>query len=200
MHNKLADLMQFFNDASISGGLDPFTAAQIKALWDEYKLPTIQADCSILTVKMGVLGSVVIRRVESFDTPVNFKYEPGEYDFVCITSDQVRKILWTDYSSVEPYNRQGGLYCDGASFSILGSPVVETDNYREFDTILKYNSNVCFVVRGFDYNSYYKTVQFGMCIHTGKIEEFLSSFRSLVGKDHDFDNIQSINHGTNNNN
>ena len=110
------------------------------------------------------------------------KYESGNYDYVSIVANKTTRILWTDFSDIEPYNRQSGLYCDGASFSMLGEPVKEKEYYREFISIKEYNSNISFGVWGFDYNSFYGSVRFGLSIKKEKVDEFILKLRNVINK------------------
>lgn len=126
-------MTRFLADNNASAGIMESVSKRVEALWNEYKLPSLVEGCSIISADFGLLGSLVIREIDSFDENVSFKYERGNYDYISVITKSGRYILWTDYEYIEPYNRQGGLYCDGATFSYLGEPVKETETYREFD-------------------------------------------------------------------
>lgn len=175
-------LVNFMKEQMSIGGISKNVSDEVEALWNEYKLPQLENDCSIISADFGNLGSLVIRRIASFDKAEPFKYEGGSYDYVSVKSDLTTRILWTDYSNTEPYNRQGGLYCDGATFEHLGSPVIENDNYREFIANAEYNSNISFAVWGYRFNDFYNSISFGICLKTDKVEEFVSKLRQIIGK------------------
>jgi len=182
-NNKMEFLANFIRENKSIGGISIEISDKVKELWNEYKLPKLQNKCSIINADFGNLGSIVIRDIASFETETTFKYESGSYDYISIKSDCTTKILWTDYSDVEPYNRNGGLYCDGASFEHLGSPIIEKKEYREFYSKRTYNTNISFAVWGYKFNDFYKSITFGLCIEKEKVEEFLSKLRSIINKD-----------------
>ncbi|GAB2539722.1 hypothetical protein [Rufibacter soli] len=175
-------LLNFIQENRIAGGLTTETAIKIEQLWNKYKLPKLEQGCSIISADFGVLGSLSIRRLTGFDEAVEFKYESGNYDYVSVKANQTTIFLWTDYKDIEPYNRNGGLYGDGSSFDFLGKPVIEKDDYREFISRSEHMSNISFAVWGYSFNNFYNTVRFGLCIKTDKVEEFLISLRTLIGK------------------
>lgn len=174
-------LTNFLKENKLSGGLAVDSANAIKNLVDRYKLPSIENGTSLITADFGNLGSINIRDVDTFE-PKDFKYESGDYDYVSIVSKGETFILWTDYSNVEPYNRNGGLYANGASFRMLGEPVVEKEDYREFIKRLNVKSNVSFAISGFSHNTHYNSVKFGLCIKTDKVDEFLKELRTILNK------------------
>lgn len=171
------------NEFKLNGGLDERVSEEVKLLWDEYKLLESEEGCSIISAEIGYLGSLVIRRVLSFEDGVQlFKYERGGYDYVHIMADSTTRILWTDYSDTEPYNRQCGLYCDGSSFESLGDPVLEKNTYREFIATDERKSNTCFGVWGYLFNDFYGSIRFGICLKTDKVGEFVEKLRKIIGK------------------
>lgn len=187
MKNDLQELAAFMFENAQVGQMNTGIASQIEALWNEYKLNTLLHDfpISIIDADFGVLGSLIIRDVKSVDPckqDLVLEYKPGNYDFVSITESRDRRILWTDFSDVEPYNRQSGLYCGGMSWEILGAPVRVTDTYREFQHDHRGEWNIAFAVWGFDYNDYYGSVRFGIVIPTNKVDEFISRIREIIGK------------------
>ena len=173
-------LLGFISENTMAGGMQQEVAEKIEALWNEYKENSLKKNCSIITGDFGKLGSVVIRKISTFE-PMNFKYESGSYDYVSIKCDTTR-ILWTDYQDIEPYNRSGDLYCDGASFEMLGKPIKEVEDYREFNATSNYKSNISFAVWGFDFNDFYGSVRFGMCIKNDKVDEFMNKLRTIINK------------------
>lgn len=176
-------MVNFLFDQIKTGEIDQNFADAVKELWDKYKLPNVDSNCAIITAEFGKLGSLVVRNVKSIDEPISsLKYERGSYDYVSIISDVKRTILWTDYDSIEPYNRQGGLYADGSSFSSLGLPVLEKEEYREFDSTHEYISNTSFGIWGYSFNDYWKHVRFGMSIEKTKVDEFITELRKIIGK------------------
>lgn len=155
---SLLMIQDFVSENKKAGRLSKEQSDEIERLWNRYKLPTVESGTSIIEADFGTLGSLVIREVESttFDKPL--KYEGGSYDYVSIVAPTTKRILWTDYSQTEPYNRHGGLYCSGASFESLGLPVIEKEYYREFVATDKYKSNITFGVWGYRYNDFYGCV------------------------------------------
>src|SRR5690349_654584 len=101
MANELSFLLDFMKQNHKAGQLGPFTVELIKTLWDVYKLPALTTEfpISIIDADFGVLGSVIIRDVESYDEELVFKYEEGNYDYVSIRECRDRRILWTDFSN-----------------------------------------------------------------------------------------------------
>lgn len=182
MTNKNLEFMQaFFADSIASGGISNETNKAIEQLWKDYQLPELQENSSVITADVGFLGSLTIREIESFQ-PQSLKYESGNYDYVSIVVNKTTTILWTDYSNIEPYNRQGGLYADGSSFAMLGEPIVEKEDYREFIAIHEYKSNISFAIWGYNFNNYYKSIRFGICLKNEHVDEFVSKLRTLLGK------------------
>lgn len=176
-------LANFVKEHKAGGKMTKETADQIEALWNKYKLPTVDGTCAIITADFGNLGSIVIREVKSVERPIEqLEYKSGNYDYISIVADKTARILWTDYKNIEPYNRQSGLYCDGASFGSLGSPVVEKEEYREFHAIDQYDSNICFAVWGYRFNDFYGSVTFGMSIKKDLVDEFIVELRKIINK------------------
>lgn len=175
-------MFNFFSDMKSASGIEAELNSEIQSLWNKYKLPELTDNCTIITADFGKLGTIVTRKVVGFDEDVKFKYKSGGYDYISIKANPTKIILWTDYSPVEPFNRQGGLYGDGSSFESLGEPVKECEDYREFQATYNYVSNICFGVWGYSYNDFHKSVRFGICIQDDKVEEFISKLRSLLNK------------------
>lgn len=183
--NSIQDLFflqNFISENTSAGGLTLEISDEIEKLWNEYKLATIENDCAIISADFGRLGSLVIRYIASIDEDKELKYKSGSYDYISVKTEQTKRILWTDYKNIEPYNRQGGLYCDGASFEYFGKPVVEKPEYREFIDEGKYPSNISFAVWGYRFNEFYKSITFGICIKKELVEEFVEKLRKIVGK------------------
>ena len=178
----LISLLTFVEENHKQGGLSKDVADQVEKLWNEYKEATLNTDCKVITAEFGTLGSIVIRDVSAVDENVAFKYESGSYDYISILTTEIADILWTDYKDIEPYNRQGGLYCDGSGFAHLGEPVVKKKDYREFYKVTKTKANITFGVWGFNYNSFYGQVRFGMCIKKDKVDKFVTEIRKIIGK------------------
>lgn len=175
-------LLNFISDNAKAGKLSKNTAEKIRDLWNEYRLSRLENDCAVISADFGELGSLVIRSIDTVLLPEKLKYESGSYDYVDMRTEQTTRILWTDYKNIEPYNRQSGLYCDGASFSMLGKPVVEKENYREFVAIDKYHGNISFPIWGFKYNEVYGSVHFGICLKKNLVDDFVSKLRNIIGK------------------
>lgn len=176
-------LANFVKEHKAGGKMTKETAVQIEELWNKYKLSTVDNTCAIINADFGYLGSIVIREVKSVERPIEkLKYEPGSYDYISIVADKTTRTLWTDYQNIEPYNRQSGLYCDGASFSSLGKPVVEKEGYREFHAIDQYDSNICFGMWGYRFNDFYGSVTFGMSIKKDLVDEFILELRKIINK------------------
>lgn len=174
-------LLNFIEENKKAGGLVDQQRDLLSELVDKYKKQPEKGD-SIITADFGLLGSVIVRNITEIEEDSILKYEPGSYDYISIQYSKIRKILWTDYNDTEPYNRQSGLYCDGATFDWLGKPVKELEDYREFDKSVDANCNLSFGIWGFSWNSYYKTVSFGLAIKTEDVDVFLSTLRQIIGK------------------
>lgn len=184
----------FLNDNFKSGSISEELRNKILNLYDEYKLPFLTKNTNILCAEFGYdnFGSIVIRHVKELDlidenenenqTLFKLKYLPGDYDYISIISDKLTKILWTDYSEIEPFNRQGCFYCDGASFESLGEPILKTEKYREFYSIDEYVHNISFAIWYFTYNTIFKSIKFSLCIEENKTEEFIQKLRKLINK------------------
>lgn len=179
--SETLNLLSFINELSSTGKIPIEISNEIEKLWNEYKLNKVSEECTVITADFGYLGSLVLRDIVELQENYSLKYLPGEYDYIsvrCLT----RRILWTDFEPIEPYNRQTGLYCDGASFKILGEPKVITDKYREYDTTSSHYSNISFAVWGYRYNEFYGSVRFGICIKTDLVDEFISKLKKIIGK------------------
>lgn len=175
-------LVDFMKENRDGGQLSHEDAKTIEVLYDEYKLPVVDDTCSIISGDFGILGSVVIREVvKTEDKEIKLKYKPNSYDYISIKC-KTKRILWTDYKNIEPYDRQSGLYCDGASFECLGNPVLEKNEYREFVAEDKFEHNLMFGVWGFSFNDFYGSVQFGLCIKKELVDEFIQKLRKIINK------------------
>lgn len=176
------NLLNFIEEQQIVGGLTQEKRISLEDIFLKYKLDTIQKGCSVVDCELGILGSITIDKVGSVEEPQKLGYKKGGYDYVSILSDSTRTILWTDHSDTEPYNRQGGLYGGGVSFDMLGEPLVDTPEYREFQRTSEIFCNMSKPVWGFTYNNFYKTVKFGLSIKNENVEEFISSVRLILEK------------------
>lgn len=175
-------LANFMKEQTKAGGISKEISDLVEALWNDYKLPSLQKDCSIIDAEFGMLGSLVIKNIEVVEKDLEFKYEPRNYDYVDVVTSKTRNILWTDYENIEPYNRQSGLYCNGASFESLGAAKIEKGHYREFDSTIECSRNEMFAVWGYSFNNFYNSIQFGICIETKNVDEFVSKLRTIIGK------------------
>lgn len=174
-------LFDFIKENSVSGQMTQEMADKIEALWDKYKLSTVDENCTIISADFGVLGCLEIRNIKESRDNNPLRYKSGDYDFVSVVCT-TRKILWTDYKDIEPYNRQSGLYGGGSSFASLGKPIKETKDYREYDVMHENLSNISFGVWGFRFNDFYGSVTFGLCMDTKKVDEFITSLKLIIGK------------------
>jgi hypothetical protein len=181
-HDDIFSLGNFISEQTKAGGLNETINEIVKALWNEYKEFDIKTDCTIITADFGRLGSLVFRTVDEYEDNKPLIYKEGSYDYISIISKCTKRILWTDYNDTEPYNRQSGLYCDGASFESLGHPVKQTKEYREFNSTINYIINISFGVWGYSYNTYYNSITFGICIKNNKVDEFVNKLRIILGK------------------
>lgn len=173
----------FIKDHCSAGGLKKSISDEVERLYEEYRLLRPESECSIINAEFGRLGSVCIRRIKTFNDPSQeFKYEAGNYDYVSVRPDRTTRILWTDYADIEPYDRQGGLWCEGATFSSLGSPVVERNTYREFVATSPYLGSISLALWGYRFNDFYKSVNFGVCIKTDRVDDFILRLRGIIGK------------------
>lgn len=176
-------LANFIKEHLIAGTLSKETADKIKQLWNKFKLPNIGLGCSVISADFATLGSLVIRTIDSLNegTDIILTYKSGIYDYISIISNSTRRILWTDYKNIEPYNRNSGLYCDGASFESLGTPINHS-TYREFDSSDNYTSNISLGLWGFDYNDFYGFVTFGIVLKNEDVDEFIKQLRIIINK------------------
>lgn len=179
---ELLFLHDFINENKKAGKLSKQQSEEIERIWNNYKSLKVSSGYSIIDADFGTLGSLVIREVESSDFDNDLKYKSGSYDYVSIVTKNTKRILWTDYSDTEPYNRSSGLYCSGASFDSLGPPVIQKPDYREFNSTCKYQSNITFGVWGFDFNDFYGSVRFGICIETKLVDAFIGQIRTIINK------------------
>jgi len=176
------DMKNFITEKMNSGGLTVAISGQVAALCDEYRLMKSSDHCSIITGEFGRLGSLNIKELSADCQELVFKYESGSYDYVSTRTNSSTNILWTDYQDIEPYNRQGGLYADGASFKSLGAPVLEKSDCREFHATHVYQGNISFAVWGFRFNDFYNSINFGICIKTDQVGVFITRLRLIIGK------------------
>lgn len=176
------DLLNFITENKKAGGLSKEISNNVEALWNKYKIEKLEDNCSIISADFGQLGSLEIKEIESFDEQVVFKYKSGSYDYVSVKVKTTENILWTDYKDIEPYNRQGGLYANGSSFESLGKPIIEKEDYREFQSKHSYMRNVSFAVWGYGYNDFYNSISFGICLKTENVNIFISELRTIIGK------------------
>lgn len=181
--SNLLGIIKFMNEFSKEGGLSKEIADKIEALWNKYKQSRVNKNCALIDAQFGKLGSLQIYQVKSSEFNEDLKYQYGSYDYVSIEAESKQSILWTDWSTEQPYNRQGGLYCGGASFEYLGKPVIEdTDKgYREFIWNRR-GYNTTFGVWGFMFNDIYGTVHFGMSIDKQNLNDFISELRKIIDK------------------
>lgn len=188
---RLADmksLANFIQENKEAGKLPKVIADKIEELVKEYRLNTVDKGTTIITADFGILGSVVLREV--IETEENYHLEYKERSQFLSINCKTRRILWTDFQEIEPYKRQSGLYCDGDSFDSLGAPVREVfgslenpdKNYREFDAVNPSNGNISFTIDSFNYNNYYGSVRFGLCVLNEDVEPFLTELRQLIDK------------------
>lgn len=176
------DLLKFVMENKQSGGINIEVSHLVEQLWNEYKLFKPSGDCSIISADFGRLGSLEIKEVSDFHKTIEFKYEPGNYDYISVKTKSTTNILWTDYQNIEPYNRQSGLYGNGSSFNSLGPAVLEKEEYREFVSKHVYEGHISFAVWGYRFNEFYESILFGICIESSKVDEFISKLRTIIGK------------------
>lgn len=178
-------ITSMFSDFKTNGGLSKEVSDKVEALFNHYKLNEVKGGNSIITAEFDKYGSLCISHIASVESeqPVLLKYESGSYDYISCKIAQDEKILWTDFKDIEPYNRQGGLYANGASFASFGAPISVTKEYREFYS--KFD-NRCYLssfpVWGFSYNDFYGSVKFGICLERENVEPFINQLRSIIGK------------------
>jgi hypothetical protein len=189
---RLADmtlLANFIQENKEAGKLPKETADKIEELVKKYRLNTVDKGTTIITADFGILGSIILREVIESEENYYLDYSKERSGYLSIDC-KTRCILWTDFQDIEPYKRQSGLYCDGATFERLGAPVREefgslenpNKNYREFDAVNPYNGNISFCTSSFSYNDYYGSVSFGLCVLNEDVEPFLAELRQLIDK------------------
>jgi len=173
-------LIQIFADKAASRN-NFLTAEKITAihdLWNKHKKEQVEAGDTIICLDMGKFGNIEIRHVTELDKPTTLKYKEGYYDFVSIRSDYDRTILFTDYSTTQPYNRQSPFYV-GYSFESM-QLIKDSGEWRRYETVGK--NNICFSVWGFSYNKYCDLIQFGICMKTESVNEFLETILKILEK------------------
>lgn len=126
----------------------------------------------------GFYGSINIKTVDDIKEPVLLSAKSGNYDFITIRTNYDHYIAWTDFSTIEPFNRQSPFYVPFSFKSMVRTKV--TEQYQELQITTK--SNISFGLCAFSYNSYWKTVRFAMCIEANKLEEVLSKLKLILNK------------------
>lgn len=161
------------------GKLTPEIAAEIEKLFNEYKKNEVEVGDVIISVESGNFGNVCIRSVDDLKEPKTLEYKSGDYDYLTIFTKAEEHILWTDFATTQPFDRQAPFYVPFAWSSL--NLIKETPVYREF-TMTPFASNISFGVWGFDYNKYWYKVNFGICIKAEDKDAFLSKLRYFLGK------------------
>lgn len=173
-------IMQFISDHKINDKISEELSKEIEQLFLKHKKDTVDVGDVLIIVETGLnFGNIEIKNVFEIIEPRTFSYKSGYYDYVSVFCD-LHIILWTDYDDTEPYNRQGSFYI-GHSFDGLNVERTE-NNYRElsYDSDTKINSS--FAIWGFNFNNFWGTLRFGICIDSNKKDKFLSSLRKLLNK------------------
>ena len=180
-------VVQMFADKSRnSNKLEKWQADQIEALFNKYKKTKINIGDTIIEVEAGGYGHIEISQVGYIDNP-NFVYptEGGNYNYITIKKLMERKILWTDYQPIEPYNRQTPFY-NGMSFRNMHL-LRSTPYFREFYVCYEQKdvskSGSCtFGMYGFNYNEYWDMVRFGIILKTKDVNAFMMQLRRILNK------------------
>ncbi len=175
-------MFSFFNDMQAQSESNSFInkVEEIETLVNKYKLQNVSPDQKISAVsfEMGKLGSFIINRGK-LEESITLKYKEGEYDYISLLQESSTAYLFTDYSNEQPYNRQGGLYCNGWSWANL-ELVEETEEYRYFTGNSNYSVNSSFAIWGFSYNNYWNTLKFGIIIPIEAEPEFIIELLKII--------------------
>lgn len=172
---------QFMADLSSNTGISQQIADQIRNLVDSYKKSNVETGDVIITVETGSLfGHITSRWVSEIKKPVILEYQEGRYDYITITLQKEEIVLWTDFSDNEPFNRRGCLYIPHRFNSL--QLVNKTNKYREFIYNREGKYNISFGISWFHYNSFWKQVDFGICVKNSDAEIFISKLRKLLDK------------------
>lgn len=178
--SQLETLLQFFEDKAKSQN-NFLTEGMIRAtfeLWNKHKKEVVETGDTIICVDLGKFGNIEIRRVDVLERPATLQYREGYYDYVSIRTNFDKTILFTDYSTTEPYNRQSPFYV-GYSFSNL-ELVKDTGEWRQFE--ITRPSNISFAVWGFSYNKYWDKIDFGICLKSESVDEFVAKLLKIFQK------------------
>ena len=169
---------QFFADSDKnSGAVTQEISNEIEKLYHQYKKNEVEVSDVIICGEAGKFGHLTIYSITHLNEPKTLKYTYGSYEFVSIKGVE-KTILWTDFSTTQPYNRQASFYV-GTTFDRL-TLVKTTDTYREFTD--SFPTNVSFAVYPYSYNEFWKTVCFGICIAQKDEETFIAQLRKLLSK------------------
>lgn len=121
----------------------------------------------------GKYGSVSFTRV-LLDENLNAKSCFGHH-----------QVMWTDHSTIEPYNRQGPEYCQGASFENM----IQTFNspeYREFESKTAGPAGMSISLREPYHNNAWNYGTFSFFCSSENKELFLTQLRTILNKPHPF--------------
>lgn len=181
---KYAIKTQMAVDSFRNTGLPEENVDFIKELCEKFRKNIFRKGDTIILGKFGEFGTIQIIPAEdllSVDEPeadnVKLSYtEKG--DNVWVTTRNKKTLLWTDYSATDPCNRQEPFYA-GLFFNMMQFNY-STGSYREFEYIGDNNSYIN--INGFEYNSFWKIISFGICLETKNVDEFLVNLRKLSNK------------------
>ena len=179
--HEVETISQFLADAGESSkaeGLSEETANKIKALLDRYKKTTMECSDVIVCVNCGFFGSIEVKHIVDVNSSPELNYTERKYVNLAVNPTTI--TIYTDFSTTEPFNRQGSFYI-GTSFSQL-ELIKATVDYREFKYMREFKSSECFGISPFSYNPYYKTVDFDICIAKESAHEFICELKNLLGK------------------
>lgn len=154
---------------------------QILDLINKYKKTDIEIGDYIINSCMSNLG-----HIESYKVLFNEKegkllnYDKQEY--VSIKGELVGTILFTDFSSVEPYNRTSPNIYIGHDWKRLNL-VKTSKTYREFKLNVKnWISNISFPFQVFTFNEFWDMITFSICLKDEDYNNFIQEYRTLINK------------------
>lgn len=160
-------------------GLTLDVAEQIKLLNNRFNKYDAHIGDYMINVYTGMFfGHVDIHKIEAIHDRIVIPREQ-EYSRVDISSvDKI--ILWTDFSNMEPYDRQGAFYLGMRLRSM--ELTKSTNSYREYVFESSKISKQSLPVRGFYYNETRMDVQFAICIKPEQTNQYITELRKLLKK------------------
>lgn len=176
-------LLQFFSDGAKNKQVKPLLNMDnmqylLKELYINNHENIIRQGDIIIELGAGFYGNMTTRTVDEIKEPKLLTAKEGDYDFISITTHNENTTLWTDNSTIQPFNRQSPFYVPFGWQAL--NKIKETETYREFH--IKTSSNISFGMWAFHYNPFWKMVRMGMCVKADKFEYVISEIRRILQK------------------